>query len=84
LFDRRAEHADLIDRTAINDAAADQAGRLPPANVRRWLPHERRSWCSCSCLDSRQPMLPGLSGHLISEFFLERELSAAGSVPNHA
>jgi Eco57I restriction-modification methylase len=25
-------------------------------------------------------MLPGLSGHLVSEFFLERELSAAGSV----
>jgi superfamily II DNA or RNA helicase len=28
LFDRRAEHADLIDRAAIDDAAADQAGRL--------------------------------------------------------
>ena len=25
-------------------------------------------------------MLPGLSGHLVSEFFLERELSAAGSI----
>src|SRR4249920_3675977 len=25
-------------------------------------------------------MLPGLSGHLVSEFFLERELSAGGSV----
>jgi superfamily II DNA or RNA helicase len=28
LFDRRAEHADLIDRAGIDDAAADQAGRL--------------------------------------------------------
>ena len=28
LFDRRAERADLIDRAAINDAAADQAGRI--------------------------------------------------------
>ena len=28
LFDRRAEHADLIGRAGIDDAAADQAGRL--------------------------------------------------------
>jgi hypothetical protein len=28
LFDRRAEHADLIDRAGIDEAAADQAGRL--------------------------------------------------------
>lgn len=28
LFDRRAEHADLIDRAGIHDAAADQAVRL--------------------------------------------------------
>jgi hypothetical protein len=28
LFDRRAEHADLIDRAVINDASTDVAGRL--------------------------------------------------------
>jgi len=28
LFDRRAERADLIDRAAIHDASADQAGRI--------------------------------------------------------